>query len=302
MSDPRPEPGRPDPLRMMVLVGLALLTLYGLGRYVRGLLVGFPDRSGMLASSQPAGSPLAVPLSAPAARPSAHAPSPRPSSAGAPVASVDTTRAWREFAARFGESLRAEPGAGGYVAAIRGLPGRGEMATGGFSSADSAQVAARAREVLEGAREVLGIEAGAAFGEPTVRSGAGSAQVFFAQTADGVPLAPAGSVLVDLGPRGEILNVSSDYVRGLHVEGARNLSAEQARAHAEAAVPPPPGQTSAAPGLGTLGGRPVVWVTRGGGDGAPVGHPAYDFNVGGHQVIVDAGDGQVLYHRDRRQF
>lgn len=274
---------KPNPAAMLMLAFLAFVSVYAVGKYVRGLIFGFPD-------------PLAIHSPVPSATPSPVAQvSSAPAHASA-VVKVNHETAWRDFSARFGEELKVERSADGHVAAIRGKPGSGEKAAGDFRPNDSDKALARAREVVDAAADLLAIEPGLPLGEPSVRTGAISAQVYFPETLGGLPLAPAGSVTVDLGPQGEILNLTSDYVRGVQVANVRSLSADQARAKAEAAVP------ASDASLATIGGNPVVWVTRTGEGGAPVGHQAYNFTVAGRQVVVDAGNGDVLFRRDRRQF
>jgi hypothetical protein len=265
-----------------MLALLAVISLYGAGKYVRGLIFGFPDR-----------------LAAPAASPApALVPASSPSAAPMPVRAMHAGQdeRWKTFGARFGEALKTERGKDGQVVAIHGAPGSGGKARGGFRPDDSAQVLERAREVVDSAKDLLGIEPRLPLGEPTVRTGPLSAQVYFPETMNGLPLEPAGSVSVDLGRDGEILGVNSNYSRGVQVANERSLSADQAKSKAEAVVPEPGSS------LGTLGGNPVIWVTNSGSGGAPVGRYAYDFNVAGRQVVVDAGNGEVLFRRDRRQF
>jgi len=280
----------------LIVGAILLLSLYSLGRYVRGLIFGFPDPLGLrvsaVASAVPSGTPSFSPSPLPGPSLS------RPSAArGASLrGSVPSSSAISAFGARFGEELKFERGASGKVAAIRGAPGQGARASADFSPEDSAQSIARAREVIDAARELIGLEPSLPLGDPTVRTGAVSTQIYFPETLGGVPLEPAGSVIVDLGSQGEILNMTSNYVSGVQVVNHRDLAVDQAKAKAEAVVPEP------GSALSTLGGNAIVWVTHTGPGDSPVGYQAYEFNVAGRQVIVDAGSGAVLFKKDRRQF
>jgi hypothetical protein len=276
---------RLNPFSAFALTLLALITVYSIGKYVHGLIYGFRD-------------PLA-PDGAPSGAVSPAPPVASPQPVGAPVpprhASGDRD-AWKDFSGRFGAELKASRDERGKLMAIRGAPGSGERAGTGYSPEDEAQVRLRAREILAAAAGLLELEADSGLGEPRVRTGPVSAQAWFPQRVDGLEVEPAGGVTVDLGSQGELLNLSSDYVPGVQVTNQRSLVPDQARARAEAAVP---GESGSLP---TVGGKPVIWVTRSGPGGAPVGRQAYDFNVAGRQVVVDAGDGEILFKRDRRQF
>lgn len=224
------------------------------------------------------------------------APTPMLSIAPSPVASVlrGGEGAGEAFRERFGASLVFERAADGSLIAIRGALGKGAKAEAGFRTDDVTLVRARALEILSAAGELIGLNSELPSGDPLTRTGPVSAQVYFHETWRGIALEPLGSVSVDLGPQGELLNLSSNYVSDVRVSGERRVSSSDARKQAEASV-----ATSALP---TSGGRPIVWVSRG-----PLGQPvqgrqAFDFDVGGRQVVVDAENGKILSSRDRRQY
>lgn len=243
--------------------------------------------------SLPAPSPVPVkPFSAvrppaPSASPTATAVGSRGATAGSPSRGT-----WAAFRERFGGGLEARFGRDGALEEIRGTPGSGQRAGKGFDPTDTGRVLSRAREVVAGARDLIGVQAGAPLGNPQARTGEVSAQVSFRQSSDGVPVAPQGTVTVDLGPQGELLGLSSSYVRGLSVVNDRVLDAETCRSKAIAAI------VDQGSSIRPSGGSPVVWVPF----GSSRGRHAYEYFVQGRQVIVDASSGEVLYRRDQRDF
>lgn len=286
------------PARLLILALLAAMTLYGLGKYVRGLILGVPDRGGPHGAGAIGGSPAAqerftrppAPPMPPSGRPSS-----RPSRAGG---GLDT----EAFRARYGRELRIERAADGRPLAVRGAPSSGERASAPYDSRNSAQVLARAREVRDAASRALELEdADLDAIAPDVQVGETSSQVRFAQSLGGTRIEPGGSVRVDLGARGEILNVDADVTRDLRVVNERRLSSEQAQEKARAAVTEQP-SGAARGGFGITGGAPIVWVEADARGGGSEGRHAYGYTVEGYRIVIDAGDGKVLYQKDRRQF
>jgi hypothetical protein len=278
--EPKQKNPKVKPVPFVVVSVLAALTLYGAGKYVRGLFLGFNPSPQSMRPAQPAPMPAA---SVAGAAPGVSKPASR-------------EREWAAFREKFGSELKVEFGREGYATAIRGAPGSGRRGQSDFEPGDPQKAIARAREVLEAARDLLGLQPELPLAEPTAKTSEVSAQVRFQEMLDGVPLAPSGSVVVDLGPQGEVLNVYSDYARNVSAANQIKVTPEQAKAKAESVVPEP------GSALGTIGGNAVVWVTRTGPEGTPVGRHAYDFNVAGRQVVVDAGNSDVIFRRDRRQF
>ncbi len=150
--------------------------------------------------------------------------------------------------------------------------------------------------MIDSARELLGIREELPLGESVARGDSTSAQVFFQEVHDGIELAPAGGVTVDLGPHGELIELSSNYVPAIHVSNQQRLSLGEAELKAQ--------ESAGASGrVRVEGGARVLWLTPGRrtGDAQEARH-AYDFMVRGKQIVVDAESGSVLYKRDRRMF
>src|SRR4051812_18008694 len=65
---------------------------------------------------------------------------------------------WREFQERFGEELVAQFDTRGRLVSIKGRPGQGKFAAPDFNPAEPQQAVARAREILEKAASLIGLE------------------------------------------------------------------------------------------------------------------------------------------------
>ncbi len=204
-----------------------------------------------------------------------------------PVAPAEgTPRLWEEFKKRFGSELKPIF-SGGHLASARGGPGVGTRAAEGFRIDERRRVVARAREIVEAASGLLGLRTEFPLGDPALNQSAVSAQVFFEQTHQGVPLAPRGAVTVDLGTQGELLGLYSDYVPDVTISDEEKITAEQARVRAGIGYREP-----------AEGGRAVYWLL---GMGRSA-RRAYEFIVEGQRVVVDAGTGAVLSRREKRHY
>lgn len=274
----------------MNLVGAALvisLCLYGVG-------VG---REKAPATPDPLATTPVLPAPPESIRTTAAAPMPKVS----PRAPASTSRvptvpaaAVARFQSKFGTDLKVQLTRDGRLESARGIPGSGIRATTDFRPDDPQKAIARAREVLGAAREAMGVRDDFPLGNPVARSSATSAQVFFRETVGGVPIAPGGNVTVDLGPQGELLGLYSDYAPGVHVTNERTRTADELQATAISAVP---GVVSA---IKPSAGNAVVWVVGKGPEAE--GRHAYEYQVKGHQVVVDASSGEILRRRDQRDF
>lgn len=142
----------------------------------------------------------------------------------------------------------------------------------GFSVRDSEQVVARAREILNDSRAILGLTTEMPLIDPKVSGTDLHAQVVFTQSQDGVPIVPSGTVSVLIGAEGELKSLESDYLR-------RAMIANQ-------------------PKLPQTTGRHVLWVHS----TLPVAQlrHAYETRESGFQVVVDAEDGRTLLRRNKR--
>ncbi len=270
----------------LILVVIAGVGVFAMGKYVVGMWKG--------ESSAPVAQSAAPAVSS----------APSPVASAAPVAAlpksppiISLAPAIEKFRERFGHELVVEQDrAGQRVVRVRGAPGSGKRGSPSFSPEDPQKAIARAKDVLKGMRDLLGVSEELPLATPIAKTGAVSAQVYFKETYQGVELGPSGSVTVDLGAQGEVLNVNSDYVPKLTVGNERKLDAERAKVFAQAAI-----TDAGHGGLKAKGGNPVVWVVPGGWGGSQEGLHAYEYNVQGWQVIVDAGSGEVLSRQDQRQ-
>jgi hypothetical protein len=177
---------------------------------------------------------------------------------------------------------------------VRGRAGHGR-ARAGFEPDDPRKALARAREIIESASELLGVTPDWPLEEPIAKGNKVSAQVYFKEESSGVATAPFGSVWVDLDSQGELIGLDSNYIPSPEVVNSQTMQPQDAKLRAIAAV----GDTGET--LKTEGGDPILWVQKN-PDGTPVAYHAYEYYVGGRQVIVDAGNGAILHKRDVRQF
>ncbi len=191
----------------------------------------------------------------------------------------------RHIVEKLGKGFAVEYSPEGQLLAITGKPRPDEIREADFKPSSSDQVAKRSRELMKELLPALGLAVGTRLGEPRVQPGEVSAQVYFQQTQEGVPIAPFGSVTLLLGPAGEILRVDNSSLSELHVEGDAKLSISEARLAAGAAA-----------SRIVEGGEQVVWATSSTG----AARPAYQFESQGRQIVIDASSGKVILNRDRR--
>jgi len=189
---------------------------------------------------------------------------------------------WDAFEKKFGNQLSKKV-VEGRVVRIQGR----RSSNGPFLTLSSKEkVLRRAQEVLQASQGVMNFEG--QLGEPKVALGEYSAHVVWDQLVDGVPLVPDGDLTLHLGQRGEILGLFSRLKSKVEILNERILSGEQVRA-----------QYSKRKMVG--GPLAVAWVVK-----KPSVHQAkvrhaYEMNLDGHQVIVDAQDGKIIFERDQRR-
>jgi hypothetical protein len=193
-------------------------------------------------------------------------------------------KTWDDFIKTYGPDFIPEYAPSGRLISIRGNLGSNQnKGSPDFRTQDGAMAISRAREIVEGVGDLLGVRPDWPLKNAVANGSPISAQVFLTQTYEGVPLAPVGGIKVDLGTHGELLGLYSDYASDVTVKNRSVLTVEEARQKIGL-------QASTAPD------QKIVWVT--GSDG----FFAYQFMVHGRQVVVDAESGQILLNRDRRQY
>jgi|GEM_PF-2500230 len=209
---------------------------------------------------------------------------------------------WNHFKERYGSGLQATFLANGRLVAIHGDPNQGNKASGNFRSDDPQKVIARTQEILDAAHDLIGIKATLPVKSPLFQGNEYAAQVAYREELEGIPLAPYGSVSIAVGTDGQLVSLYSDYVPEVNVPNlqAQKQNAETSRDRAIASI----SDSSAAVRSG--GGSIVIWVgTRLPGDegaGSAPARVARSYFVQGHEVIVDASSGEVIFKKDKRQF
>ena len=194
---------------------------------------------------------------------------------------------WSEFAKKFGKSLKPEFNDRGQLLSIQGALNGDAEGISGFNPENSQQVIARAREVVAAAGPLIGIVQDWPLGDPQMNSSKLSAQVYFSQTYQGMPVAPVGSIKVDLGGHGELLGLYSNYAVPVKVVNHVVLKEEDAKTKALLEVP------SRSAHIET--GSKLIWVQ------GTEGYYAYQFLISGRVCVVDAENGRILSNRDKRQ-
>ena len=210
---------------------------------------------------------------------------------------ISEAAAWELFKDKFGDDLQVHffgEGENRRVAEILSPTSTAKKAKSNFNPEDPQQSIQRAKEVLDAARELLGLSEELPLEQPTAEVDPDTIHVHFQETVDGVPLMPRGTITMDLGSQGEVLGIYSQYVRGVKIVNSRQLGTDQAKALASLVL------LDQKAGMRVEGGRAIVWAK--GVDGEVEGRHAFEFNVQGRQVIIDAQTGKVLYSRDHRHF
>lgn len=195
----------------------------------------------------------------------------------------------QQFKDKFGKDLVIAFDERGRLASVKGKMGSNMKADEGFTPDDPQKAIKRAKEILEAAGSLIGLNSSLPLGDPRVKTGNISAQVYFQEFVRDVPVAPVGNITVDLGPEGELIGLYSDYNGDLKVGNSFRIDSSQAKDMAVSAA-----ITNESTGLKTEGGSRVIWTN------GNEGRCAYDFTVGSRQVIVDAETGKVIFQRDRR--
>ncbi|MEO5971166.1 MAG: hypothetical protein ABIQ95_14655 [Bdellovibrionia bacterium] len=277
----------------------------GVGGAIAGLRFWFSNGEGVQEErlARPiASSAVSLPIPVPSAVP--NAPVAKKGGPSSPVAKptslVDqktSKEKWQVFTERFGPDLEPQFNADGQLVSIRGVPGQGVAATDDFKTQDPQKVISRGQEILSAAHDLLGLTADLPLSNPIPRGGPLTAQLYFRETYRGLTVLPEGNLKIDLGLKGEILGLSSNYIPEIKVVSDVRLTSQDAFSKAlssmdEGKLP----SIAMTHGNSSSEGNKVVWVTQ-----ATQGHVAYQFFIRGHEIVIDAGTGEVLSSRDRRQ-
>ncbi len=186
---------------------------------------------------------------------------------------------------KIGKDLSPEFSPEGRLIAVTGTPRPELTRETDFKPSREDLVVQRSRALITDLEPALGLAPGTRLGTPRVQPGDVSAQVYFQQSLDGVPVAPFGSVILLLGPAGEVLRVDNGALSDIHLVGDVKLSVEEARLAAGIVA-----------SRMVEGGELVIWAPTAEGDA----RKAYQFESQGRPIVVDAGSGKILLNRDRR--
>jgi hypothetical protein len=269
-----------------------------LGGFITRWMVGFfshgsPDKRSMVTHSSPVSGSASGPQVFPSPRPQRHQ--------GKAVPFLQS-KLWENFVDRFGYHLQPVYSQNGELLSIQSIEGQSielskravQEASSGFHSSHPGEVKIRAREILNAAKELIKIDPAWPLDREEVRSGPVSAQVFFQETYQGMPVLPGGSVKVDLGSAGELLALHSSYRPSVEIVNQPVLSSDQAKAQALQFIRQQEAEGLSSDKFHAGPGTKVVWVETN------QGHIAYQFHLHGREIVVDAKTGEVLYSHDKR--
>lgn len=201
-----------------------------------------------------------------------------------------------EIKERLGSVVEIKFNEEGYISSVQGKMIKDQTVyQQNFRTDNPETVEKRANEIIESIRFELGIQEHTPLGKPRFNLGPHSAQVFFQETYFGYPILPFGSVKISLGPKGELLQLESSYVRELVLTNEIRLSSEEAFAKAKNEIFN--GKLSPENKVG----RTVVWAPMSISEGQETkGHFAFEYFSSGFQIILNASDGTVLAKIPRR--
>jgi hypothetical protein len=192
---------------------------------------------------------------------------------------------WESFKKKYGEGFEPEYNEKGELIRITAKNSMGNSKSKGFSTTNKELVIQRINEILTDIEDLVGLQNELPLQVVEVQLGAVSSQVSLREQMGSVPIYPMGTLTIDLGPDGQLLGMSSSYLQTIQPVNDRSLTAQEATMKA---------------GLNhsTEYAQPVIWAA---GFNGPFFH-AYQYQIRGQQVIIDASSGNVIYKRDRRQF
>ena len=189
----------------------------------------------------------------------------------------------------FGEQVRADFDQKGHLISLSKGTDLTQSNDRTFSPHDAKSVLSQAHKLLSSATSLINIRQDSPLGTPTVHTGQYSAQVFYKQLYKTFPVYPHGNITLDIGPKGELLNLSSDYVHGITTTNHIKLTRQDAQNAISQQFPEELSE----------GGRIIVWIPT---PTNPNGQFAYEFLVKGKKILIDAETGKILSRKDQRQF
>lgn len=203
------------------------------------------------------------------------------------LASVDR-KSWHDTQQRLGKKLSARFEQGRLLE-MSGTLDDGERAKG-FDPSSKVSVVNRAREVARWIGPYVGVPQDQ-WSSARVVTGTSSAQVYFEQSRDGLPLLPAGVVSMDFGPDGQLLSLTTRLFPDVQIQGEEKIPHTLAESIA---------REGSAANMPSLGGRRVLWVPHPDPSAnQTLAYRAYEFFVGPKQILVNATTGHVISSRDR---
>ena len=207
---------------------------------------------------------------------------------------------WRKFQSEFGSSLNPTFTPDRRLVRVRAGENMGKPADH-FSSGDQDAALARAQEILRNAGGLLGLNPDYPLQARAVRADEISSQIEWVQAYRGVQIEPFGRITLQLDSEGGLHGLYSNYISDPVIVNHPQLDDSSARTLAFSHLhfePDRPLQSGQAP-KGDL----VLFAPGPQDSSQPIElRYAYRYWVSGHEVIVDAANGDILSEKDRRQF
>ncbi len=205
----------------------------------------------------------------------------------------------QEATKKHGYQLRVESETEGVITKLKGQVAESSQGGSSFDPKNPEMIRSHALEVLKDFAELLGIEEISSLSLKGLAPGQSTAQVTFEQSNRDASLEPWGKITMNFGPRGELLNLDSSYLPHVEISNSKVIGSEAAVQSAELSLTrfqnAQPSEFQQLPSVA----KSIIWISRVSG-GVAKGHHAYQVQVAGRRVIVDAETSRILSQRDQR--
>lgn len=196
------------------------------------------------------------------------------------------SEAWLEFQKKYGPNLVGRFTSTGRLLEVRGGVNVAKKSDSLFKVDHAGMAIERAKQMLDDSTLLMNLQPQMPVLNPVSRPDRESVMVEFQETYEGTPVEPYGKIQFLMGPKGELLSLKSTYISKFEITNEKKFSVLEAKSRAATSVT---GEKD--PGL-AQGGQEVLWVTNR-SKTSQVKY-AFDFNVQGYRVVVDASNLVVL--------
>lgn len=221
-------------------------------------------------------------------------PRPTPALRNKPSNNKHSQDLWSRFSEKYGTALKPQFVENGLLIGIKGGLDTGTPSEEAFHPDHPEVVKRRSDEILAEAQELLGLQTDSPVQSSGVKSGPLTAQVYYEEFYHGKLVLPASGIRIDLGPKGQLISLSSDYAPNLKVVNQEKINLTQAQEKAIETI------HKQSPGLGSISpdaSQAVIWIHS-----PQEAYAAYRILIDGREVVINAENGSILINRDRRQY